>query len=81
MQVRAAAGTALGAAAVRAKLLADREESDMRRVVVEACQAQMAKIQLKLQYYEELDSALNREQSVMQVPPPLLLITLSAVPE
>ncbi|KAK9817370.1 hypothetical protein WJX74_007089 [Apatococcus lobatus] len=66
VQVRAAAGTALGAAAVRAKLLADREESEMRRLVVEACQAQMAKIQLKMQHYEELDAALNREQSVMQ---------------
>ena len=47
----------------------------MRRLVVEACQAQMAKIQLKMQYYEELDAALNREQSVMQVSNPRLLIS------
>ena len=47
----------------------------MRRLVVEACQAQMAKIQLKMQYYEELDAALNREQSVMQVSNSCLLVS------
>jgi SWI/SNF related-matrix-associated actin-dependent regulator of chromatin subfamily C len=59
--MRVAAATALGAAAVKAKLLADQEARDMQRLVVGVIDTQLRKMELKFKQLEELEDALRRE--------------------
>ena len=54
-KVKVAAATALASAAVKAKLLAEKEERSIQRLVVEAIEKQIKKIELKLKYYEDID--------------------------
>ena len=65
--MRVAAATALGAAAVKAKMLADAEEREVQRQVQIAVEAQMQKVQLKLNSMKQLDEALEKERSTMEV--------------
>ena len=65
--MRVAAATALGAAAVKAKMLADAEEREVQRQVQIAVEAQMQKVQLKLKSMKQLDEALEKERSTMEV--------------
>ncbi len=65
--MRVAAATALGAAAVRAKMMADAEEREVQRQVQIAIEAQLQKVQLKLNSMTQLEDALERERSIMEV--------------
>ena len=65
--MRVAAATALGAAAVKAKMLADSEEREAQRQVQVAIDAQMQKVQLKLNSMNQLDEALEKERRTMEV--------------
>lgn len=66
-RVRVAAATALGAAAVKAKMLADAEEQEIQRQVQVAVDAQIQKVQLKLNSMNQLEDALEKERSIMEV--------------
>lgn len=77
-RMRVAAATALGAAAVKAKILADAEERELQRQVQVAVDAQIQKVQLKLNSMTQLEDALEKERSIMEVwvpvgPRPMLL--------
>ena len=65
--MRVAAATALGAAAVKAKMLADAEEREVQRQVQVAVDAQIQKVQLKLNSMTQLEEALEKERSIMEV--------------
>ena len=67
--MRVAAATALGAAAVKAKILADAEEREIQRQVQVAVDAQMQKVQLKLNSMTQLEDALEKERSILEVYP------------
>ncbi len=73
--MRVAAATALGAAAVKAKMMADAEEREVQRQVQIAIEAQLQKVQLKLNSMTQLEDALERERSIMEVCL-LLLLTM-----
>ena len=66
-RMRVAAATALGAAAVKAKMLADAEEREIQRQVQVAVDAQIQKVQLKLNSMTQLEDALEKERSIMEV--------------
>lgn len=66
-RIRVAAATAFGAAAVKAKMLADAEERDMQHQVQIAIEAQMQKVQLKLNSIQQLNEALEKERKTMEV--------------
>lgn len=66
-RMRVAAATALGAAAVKAKMLADAEEREVQRQVQVAVDAQIQKVQLKLNSMTQLEDALEKERSIMEV--------------
>lgn len=61
-RVRIAAATALGAAAVKARVMADEEEREVRRCVLAAAEAQMERINLKLQHLETLETVVESER-------------------
>ena len=65
--MRVAAATALGAAAVKAKMLADVEEREVQRQVQVAVDHQIQKLQLKLNSVSQLEDALEKERSIMEV--------------
>ena len=54
-QLKAAAAAALGAAAVRARLLADQEEREMARLVTQVVQCQAAKLEAKFKYLADME--------------------------
>lgn len=60
--MRAAAATALAAAAVKAKLLADQEEREVARLVQLVVEAQLKKLEIKLKHFDELEEMLEREK-------------------
>lgn len=66
-RMRVAAATALGAAAVKAKMLADVEEREVQRQVQVAVDTQIQKLQLKLNSVSQLEDALEKERSIMEV--------------
>ena len=74
-RMRVAAATALGAAAVKAKMMADAEEREVRRQVQLAVEAQLQKVQLKLDSMTQLEDALEKERSIMEVGAPLSLLS------
>ena len=53
------------AAAVHAKLLADRDEHEMEKLAVGVVEMQMRKIELKLRQMEDLDAGLERERAAV----------------
>lgn len=69
--MKVAAATALGAAAVKAKMMADAEEREVRHQVQLAVEAQLQKVQLKLDSMTQLEDALEKERSIMEVGAPL----------
>ena len=77
--MRVAAATALGAAAVKAKMMADAEEREVQRQVQIAIEAQLQKVQLKLNSMTQLEDALERERSIMEVCLPELLLIMHSL--
>lgn len=61
-----AAGTALGAAAVKAKYLVGVEEKRMKGLVAQLVEAQMKKFELKLKHFEELEQLMDRERETVK---------------
>jgi len=64
-QAVAASAEGLAAAAVHAKLLADRDEHEMEKLTVGVVEMQMRKIELKLRQMEDLDAGLARERAAV----------------
>lgn len=54
-KMRVAAATALSAAAVKAKLMAEQEEREIQRLIVTVVDSQLKKLEIKLKYSEDLD--------------------------
>ncbi|CAG8600506.1 8582_t:CDS:2 [Funneliformis caledonium] len=57
-----AGATAMGAAAAKAKVLADYEEREIQRLVNAVIENQLKKLELKLQQFEELEVVLENEK-------------------
>ncbi|KAF9173253.1 hypothetical protein BGX21_008715 [Mortierella sp. AD011] len=57
---------ALGSAAAKAKTLADNEEREVKRLVTQVVEAQLKKMELKLQQFEELESVLEIEKRELE---------------
>ncbi|KAJ9062727.1 SWI/SNF and RSC complex subunit Ssr2 [Entomophthora muscae] len=64
--IEKAAAAALGAAAAKAKLLADHEEREIKRLVYDAVETQIQKLELKLNQFDELESLLEKERQEME---------------
>ncbi|KAK9108538.1 hypothetical protein Syun_024549 [Stephania yunnanensis] len=65
-QIRAAAATALGAAAAHAKILADQEEREIEHLVATVIETQLRKLHSKIKHFEELGLIMEREYSLIQ---------------
>ena len=61
-KAKAAMAAGLAAAAVKAKLLADKEEQEIQKLVVAVIEKQMTKLESKMSRFEELDGLLERER-------------------
>lgn len=61
--VRASAATALAAAAVKAKQLADEEEREIQRLVLQVVEQQQLKLETKLKYLDDMDEARNAQRA------------------
>ncbi|KAF8979501.1 hypothetical protein BGZ46_005348 [Entomortierella lignicola] len=61
-----AGAIALGSAAAKAKSLADNEEREVKRLVTQVVEAQLKKMELKLQQFEELESVLETEKRELE---------------
>jgi SWI/SNF related-matrix-associated actin-dependent regulator of chromatin subfamily C len=64
-QAVAASAAGMAAAAVHAKLLADRDEHEIEKLAVGVVEMQMRKIELKLRQMEDLDAGLARERAAV----------------
>ncbi|KAK9813885.1 hypothetical protein WJX73_003291 [Symbiochloris irregularis] len=64
-RVRLAASTALGAAAVKARIMADEEAREIDRCVEAAALVQMGRINTKLRHFEPLDHSIDRERQML----------------
>uniref|UniRef100_A0A915DJ91 SANT domain-containing protein n=1 Tax=Ditylenchus dipsaci TaxID=166011 RepID=A0A915DJ91_9BILA len=64
--VQTAAATALAAAAVKAKHLANLEERRMKTLVANLVETQMKKLELKLKHFEELEAIMDREREALE---------------
>ena len=60
-RVRAASAAGLAAAAVKARLMADAEEREMQRLIIVACENQLARVQAKLSHLEKIDDLVKSE--------------------
>ncbi|KAI6189862.1 SWI/SNF complex subunit SMARCC2 [Aphelenchoides bicaudatus] len=60
--IQVAAASALAAAAVKAKHLANVEERRMKSLVAQLVETQMKKLELKLKHFDELESITDRER-------------------
>ncbi|CAG8477002.1 4416_t:CDS:2 [Acaulospora morrowiae] len=69
-----AGATAMGSAAAKAKVLADYEEREIQRLVNAVIENQLKKLELKLQQFEELESALENEKKELEKQRQLLYI-------
>ncbi|KAG0362978.1 hypothetical protein BC939DRAFT_414631 [Gamsiella multidivaricata] len=61
-----AGAAALGSAAAKAKTLADNEEREVKKLVTQVVEAQLKKMELKLQQFEELESVLEIEKRELE---------------
>ncbi|PQQ17221.1 SWI/SNF complex subunit SWI3A [Prunus yedoensis var. nudiflora] len=61
LQIRAAIGTALGAAAAHAKLLADQEDRQIEHLMATIIGTQMKKLHSKLKHFEDLELIRKKE--------------------
>lgn len=64
--VQKAAAVALGAAAAKAKVLADYEEREMQRLVNQAVEMQLKKLEVKMKLFEEMESHLDNEKRELE---------------
>lgn len=64
--VEKAVSTGLGAAAAKAKVLADYEEREMQRLINELVETQMRKVELKLGQVDELEGILEAEKKLLE---------------
>jgi SWI/SNF related-matrix-associated actin-dependent regulator of chromatin subfamily C len=62
-----AAAAALGAAAVKARVMADGEEREALRLVQQLVEVQQRKVATKLRYLDQLEEGLLRERAVLEV--------------
>ncbi|OIW17048.1 hypothetical protein TanjilG_00187 [Lupinus angustifolius] len=63
LQIRAAIATALGAAAARAKLLADQEDREIEHLVATIIEAQIEKMQHKVKHFDDLEQMMEKEHA------------------
>ena len=68
-KVKVAAATALAAAAVKARLLADEEEKQVQELMQRAVTAQSKLVEQHLQRFEQLQQALSQERTSLAVSP------------
>jgi len=73
LQIRAAIGTALGAAAAHAKLIADQEEREMEHLISIVIENQLKKLHYKIQHFDELEDIMEKEHALMEQTKELLL--------
>ncbi|KAI4343581.1 hypothetical protein L6164_010915 [Bauhinia variegata] len=66
LRIRAAIATALGAAAARAKLLADQEDREIEHQVAIIIEAQNKKLQHKIKHFEDLELLMEKEYAEME---------------
>ncbi|KAI9079659.1 hypothetical protein K1719_038280 [Acacia pycnantha] len=66
LRIRAAIATALGAAAARAKLLADQEDREVEHLVATIIEAQIEKLQHKAKHFEELELLMEKEYAEIE---------------
>lgn len=62
----AVASASLAAAVLKATLLAQKEECDMRRAVLQMVDAQFRKMELKMKYFEEMEKFLDDEHKRLE---------------
>ncbi|KAJ3696979.1 hypothetical protein LUZ61_000684 [Rhynchospora tenuis] len=65
-RIRASVATAIGATAARAKLLADHEEREMEHLMATIIEAQMRKLQFKMNHFAELEAMMDQEYDLLQ---------------
>eukprot|EP01018_Ginkgo_biloba_P032271 Gb_22023 [translate_table: standard] len=65
-EMRSATATALGAAAVHARLLADQEDRDIEHIFSTIVDTQMKKLHDKIQHFEELELIMEKERSQVE---------------
>ncbi|KAM6570357.1 hypothetical protein CsatB_018342 [Cannabis sativa] len=73
LQVRTAVATALGAAAARAKLLADQEEREMEHLVATIIGTEMKKLNCKIKHFEDLEVMMKKKHAEMEEMEEILL--------
>lgn len=65
LRMRAAVGTALGAAAAHARLLADQEEREMEHLMAFIVETQLKKLQCKANYLDDLGRLMEKEHALL----------------
>ncbi|KAK7282082.1 hypothetical protein RIF29_10602 [Crotalaria pallida] len=63
LRIRAAIATALGAAAARAKLLADQEDREIEHLVATIIEAQIGKLEHKVKHFDDLELLMEKEHT------------------
>ena len=66
IRIRAAIGTALGATAARAKILADQEDREIEHLVATIIEAQIDKLQEKVKHFDELELLMEKEHAEIE---------------
>ncbi|KAF9622321.1 hypothetical protein IFM89_031124 [Coptis chinensis] len=66
LRIKTAIGTAFGAAAAHAKLLADQEDREIEHLVATVIETQLRKIQCKIKHFEELQLIMENEYTQIQ---------------
>ncbi|KAH6581941.1 hypothetical protein BASA61_008829 [Batrachochytrium salamandrivorans] len=62
----AAGATALGAAAAKARAIADHDEREMQRVTRHIIETQLKKMELKLQHFNEIEAIMEHERKELE---------------
>ncbi|XP_062115887.1 SWI/SNF complex subunit SWI3A [Humulus lupulus] len=73
LRVRTAVATALGAAAARAKLLADQEEREIEHLVATIVGSEMKKLHCKIKHFEDLEVMMKKKHAEMEEMEDILL--------
>lgn len=66
LRIRTAVATALGAAAARAKLLADQEEREIEHLVANIIGTEMKKLHCKVEHFEDLEMIMRKQHAEME---------------
>jgi hypothetical protein len=64
--IKKAAAAALGAAALKARMLAEREEREIEKLMYEVIDAQLQKLEIKMKCFDELEEVLKEEQTKVE---------------